>query len=80
MLRRIAQSSMDAETLALGDAFDAAFTLRQDLSLIVGHRVPIHMFTDSAGLCDSVTSGRRTSEGRSMIDLYGTRGLQESGA
>jgi hypothetical protein len=54
-LKRIARSSMAAETLAFGDAFDAAFTIREEVSALIGHRIPMRMLADSAGLFDSIT-------------------------
>jgi hypothetical protein len=64
---------MAAETLAFGDAFDAAFTLRHDMNLLVGRHVPLLLLTDSAGLFNSITRGKRTTEGRLMLDLYAAR-------
>jgi hypothetical protein len=64
---------MAAETLAFEDAFDAAFTLRHDLSVLMGRHIPIFMFTDSARLFDSITSIKRTTECRLMLDIYAAR-------
>jgi hypothetical protein len=72
-IKRIVRSSMAAETLAFGAAFDAAFTLRQELSRLVGRHIPLVMLTDSAGLFDAITRDRRTTEARLMLDLYAAR-------
>jgi hypothetical protein len=63
-LKRIARCSMAAEISAFGNAFDVSFTLREEESALVGHRIPMLMLTDSAGLFDSMTRYKRTTEGR----------------
>jgi hypothetical protein len=70
---------MAAETLAFGDAFDAAFTIREELSALVGHRVPMLMLTDSAGLFDSMTRYKRTTEGRLKLDICAAREAYKRG-
>jgi hypothetical protein len=71
--RRVARSSMAAETLAFADGFDCAFTLREELKRLLGKHVPMLMLTDSAGLFDAITRHNRTSEGRLMLDIYAAR-------
>jgi hypothetical protein len=64
---------MAAETLAFTAAFDAAFTVRDQLERVLKRKVPITMYTDSKGLYDVLTSNRTKTEGRLMIDLAATR-------
>jgi hypothetical protein len=71
--RRVARSSMSAETLAFADGFDRAFTLRAELKRLTGKHIPLLMLTDSAGLFDAITRHRQTTEGRLMIDIYAAR-------
>jgi hypothetical protein len=71
--RRVARSSMSAETLASADGFDCAFTLRAELNLLLRQHIPLLMFTDSAGLFDTITRHSRTSDGRLMLDIYAVR-------
>jgi hypothetical protein len=71
--RRVARSSMAAETLAFAQAFDAAFALRHQLFEMLGREVPILMHTDSAALFDAITRYKRTTEARLMIDIHAVR-------
>jgi hypothetical protein len=64
---------MSAETLAFADGFDCVFTSRAELKRLLGQHVPLLMFTDSAGLFDTITHHSRTSEGRLMLDIYAAR-------
>jgi hypothetical protein len=41
--------------------------------MLVGRHVPLLMLTDSAGLFDFITRGKRTTEGRLMLDLCAAR-------
>jgi hypothetical protein len=45
--KRIARSSMAAETMAFADTFDAAFSLTNDLASILGNPLPLLILTDS---------------------------------
>lgn len=71
--RRIARSSTTAETLALVDAFDAAFLLRHDLQQILRCEIPLLLLTDSQIVFETLVSKRTTAERRLMIDLAALR-------
>jgi hypothetical protein len=71
----VARSAMAAETHAFTAAFDAAFTVQDQLERVLKRKVPITMYTDSKGLYDVLTWNRATTEGRLMIELlpHGSR-------
>jgi hypothetical protein len=71
--RRVARSSMSAETLPFADGYDCAFTLRAELNRLLGQHIPLLMFTDSPPFFDTITRHSRTSEGRLMLDIYAAR-------
>jgi hypothetical protein len=70
---RVVRSAMAAETLAFTAAFDAAFSVRDQLEKVLKRNVPITMYTDSNALFDVLASNRTTTEARLMIDLSATR-------
>jgi Reverse transcriptase (RNA-dependent DNA polymerase) len=71
--KRIARSSMAAETMAFADAFDAAFALKSDLVSIFGRPIPLLILTDSKPLFDVIVSAKYTTEKRLMIDISAAR-------
>lgn len=70
---RVAQSAMTAEALAFAAGFDAAHALRHQLAELFGKSIPLWMFTDSLTLFKTLTTCKRTTEGRLMIDIYAAR-------
>jgi transposase InsO family protein len=71
--RRIVRSSTAGETLALSDAFDAAFTIRHDLQRAMKRDIPMILLTDSDALFKTLTRSRQTVEKRLMVDLAALR-------
>ncbi len=73
-IRRVARSTVTAETLAMLDACDAAFFLSKivleifDLSMI-----DIHAMTDNKSLFDNIHSSKVTTEKRLIVDLSAIR-------
>jgi hypothetical protein len=64
---------MASETLAYVEGFDTSFTLRSQLSDMLGKDIPLLMMTDSKLLIDIMTTQNRTTEGRLMVDVFGGR-------
>eukprot|EP00187_Rhodella_violacea_P014016 CAMPEP_0184714764 /NCGR_PEP_ID=MMETSP0314-20130426/4824_1 /TAXON_ID=38298 /ORGANISM="Rhodella maculata, Strain CCMP 736" /LENGTH=327 /DNA_ID=CAMNT_0027177745 /DNA_START=1 /DNA_END=981 /DNA_ORIENTATION=+ len=62
-----------AKALAFVDAFDFAFALGHELSLMLGFPVPVDGFTDSKGLFDLLTNVTVPTEKRLRIDVAATR-------
>lgn len=60
--KRVTRSTMAAEVFALGQAFDHRQAIRELVSEIMGHRVPLQVFTDSQTSWDAVTSLRSKTE------------------
>jgi hypothetical protein len=71
--RLVARSSMAAEVLAFADAYDSAFTIRDEITRLLGKNIPLLMYTDSAVLFDAITRHKRTSEGRLMLEIHAAR-------
>ena len=71
--RRVARSSMDAETIAFSDTFDASFSIKYDLESIVGNPIPLLILTDSRPLFDILMCEKYTTEKRLMIDISAAR-------
>lgn len=70
---RVVKSVMAAETLVFAAAFDAFFTLRREIEVLLGQSVPLLMFTDLKCLFDVLTSSKRTTEGRLILDVFSSR-------
>lgn len=70
---RVCRSAMAAETLAFVEGFDTSFTLRAQVRQLLGRDLPLIMLTDSQSLFRILTSHKRTTEGRLMIDLFAVR-------
>lgn len=71
--RRVARSSMAAETLAFVDGFDNAYLIRHDLERMLGRDIPLLMLTDCKLLFDALTRARYTTERRLMVDIASAR-------
>ena len=73
-IRRVARSTVTAETLAMLDSCDAAFFLSKivleifDLSMI-----DIHVMTDNKSLFDNIHSSKVTTEKRLIVDMSSIR-------
>ena len=71
--RRIARSSMAAETLAFVEGFDNAYLILHDLERMLGKEIPLIMLTDCKLLFDAITRSRYTTERRLMVDIASAR-------
>jgi hypothetical protein len=60
--RRVIQSVLGSETLALADAFDMAYALKHDLKTILKQKVPIIILTYSLSLFDVIIKTSTTAE------------------
>ena len=66
---RVVRSVLASEVYAFADAFDMAYTLRQNLTKILCRTVKLTMLTDSKSLFDIITKCSQTTEKRLMIDI-----------
>ena len=71
--RRVARSSIAAETLAFVESYDNAYLILHDLERMLGREVPLILLTDCKLLFDTITSSRYTTEKRLMIDIAAAR-------
>jgi Reverse transcriptase (RNA-dependent DNA polymerase) len=71
--RRVARSSMAAETMAFANTFDAAFAIKHDLESMIGKFIPLLILTDSRPLFDVLICAKYTTEKRLMIDISAAR-------
>jgi hypothetical protein len=55
--------------LASAEDFDPEYILKNDLSWILGHHIPILMLTDSESLFNTLTRANYTIERRLLIDI-----------
>jgi hypothetical protein len=67
--RRVARSVLSAELIAFAGAYDRGYAMAFDLSDMLGHNVPLKLYTDSKGLFDVITRGSNTTERRLQIDI-----------
>lgn len=71
--KRVVRSIMGGETYAFMEAFDAVYSLKDDLAALLDRKLEIRMMTDSKQLFDAITRGRRTTERRLSIDITAAR-------
>jgi hypothetical protein len=71
--RRIARSSLAAETMAFAYTFDASFALKHDLGSMIGKPIPLLLLTDSRPLFDILVCAKYTTEKRLMIGIAAAR-------
>lgn len=73
-IRRVARSTVTAETLAMLDASDAAFFLsKMVLEILDLSMLDIHIMTDNKSLFDNIHSSKATSEKRLIVDMSAIR-------
>jgi hypothetical protein len=71
--KRIARSSMAAETMAFADTFDAAFSLKSDLASALGEPLPMLILTDTKPLFEVMVCSKYRTEKPLMIDISAAR-------
>ena len=73
-VRRVARSTVTAETLALLDGCDAAFFYTHLILEVLGiSSIPIHVMTDNQSLYENVHSSKNTVEKRLVVDIAALR-------
>ena len=78
-LRRIARSTLSAETLECIESLDCAILYWNLLFEIMGKKSPICLFTDNASLVEAVYSTKGVSDKRLRIDIaYLTQNLYDN--
>jgi hypothetical protein len=60
--RRIARSSLEAETMAFDETFDASFAIKHDLESMIGNPIPLLVLTDSRPFFDILVCAKYTTE------------------
>lgn len=75
--RRVVHSIMGGELYIFTEAFDAGFTLVNDIRTALAQFVPLRIFTDSKQVFDVITRGKRPTERRLAIDPTGAREAYE---
>ena len=77
--KRIARSTLTAETLAAAEAVDTACIIRVMLEDIIGHRLsPIRVFVDNKSLSDAVKTTNVLADKRLMIEMAALREMVET--
>jgi hypothetical protein len=76
--KRVTRSVAGAETMALADAFDSAYSLKHDLQAMLCREVPITVYTDSLSLFDVRTKSTVPREKRLMIDVVAIKNAYKS--
>jgi hypothetical protein len=72
--KRVTRSVLGAETMALADAFDAAYSLKHDVQGMLQQEVPITLYTDWLSLFDVITKSTMPREKRLAIDIEEMKG------
>ena len=79
-LKRIAHSTLAAETLALSDGTDAAFCMSKLTCEITNHEnLPIHCFTDSRSLFEASGTSSLVSDRRLHVEIGAIRQMVSEG-
>ena len=80
-IRRVVKSTLAAECLALHDAVDNAFYIKNVVSDLLNINIEIHCFVDNNSLVDSVHSSTNVKEDkRLVIDVFIERNDGEKGS
>jgi hypothetical protein len=64
---------MAAETMALAETFDSAFSVKSDLASILGKQLPLLILTDRKPLLEVMECSKDTTEKRLMIHISAAR-------
>ena len=81
-IRRVARSTITAETLALLDAIDCVIFVRKFLQTLLkldSECIPAYCFIDSKSLAETVLSNSAVLEKRLRIDIAAIREVLENG-
>jgi hypothetical protein len=72
--KRVTRSVLGAETMALADAFDAAYSLKLDMQGMLQKELPITLYTDSLSLFDVITKSTMSRETRLAFTIEAMKG------
>ena len=76
--KRVARSTLTAETLAADEAVDNAVVVQKTVEEVLGRRLPpITLFVDNKSLCEAVESTNVPTEKRLKVDLGAHREMVE---
>ncbi len=67
--KRVTRSALSSELYAMVHGFDQTYVIKATLEQFMNRGVPLHIFTDSKSLFDSLTTLNSTTEKRLLIDL-----------
>lgn len=71
--KRIARSAMAAEVISYSGLFDISILIGNELDVVLGKRIPVHILTDTQCLFDVISREIRTSEKPTMVDIEEAR-------
>jgi hypothetical protein len=72
--RRVARSALAAETLALSEAFDVGYVIRQSMECLLGCSLPLVLYTDARSLYHlTISLSACPTERRLAIDIAAVR-------
>jgi len=77
-LKRIARSTIAAETMALSDGVEEAMYLRQIIQFSIGGELPIIAVTDNKSLLQAINSTHLVQEKRLRIDISAIKEVVET--
>ena len=66
-------SILVAEVYAFSTCFDFAYTLEHNLDVILGREIPLHLFTDSKSLFDTIRRLSGVAQKRLLIEKAALR-------
>ena len=77
-IRRVARSTLSAETQAAVEALDASYLLKKSLSEIVDADLEVTLYTDNKSLIDAINTTNLTTDKRLRVDLAALREMFEN--
>ena len=78
--RRVARSTLTAETLAAGEGVDAAIVVKQVVEEVMGgHLPPIQVYVDNKSLCDAAHTTNSLAQKSLRVDMAAIRQMIERG-
>ena len=77
-IKRVARSTLSAETQAAVEALDAAYMLKRFISELLGIDPDVELFTDNKSMIDAINTTNLMVDKRLRVDIAALREMNEN--